>query len=138
MLSIRFVVATAALLAAVALAGCGSDGSTAAKPKLLAPAEFEQALSEPDRVSLNVHIPDEGSIEGTDLTIPFDQVEARQDELPDTSTPLAVYCRSGNMSADTVQVLDELGCEDVVELEGGMVAWEASGRTLLPPGAPQS
>lgn len=129
-----------ALGAALVLAGCGSSdrAATRASPRLVPPAEFEQALAEPDRLSINVHVPDEGSIEGTDLTIPFDQVKARQEELPDTSTPLAVYCRSGNMSADSVQVLDDLGYEDIVELDGGMVAWEASGRRLLPPGSPQS
>jgi rhodanese-related sulfurtransferase len=135
-LALRLLLASAALLAAVAVAGCGgAEGSTSAEPKLVSPAEFEQAIAVPDRVSINVHIPDEGSIEGTDVTLPFDQIEARQDELPGTSTPLAVYCRSGNMSADAVQTLADLGYVDVIELEGGMVAWEASGRPLLPPGA---
>ena len=134
--ALRFLLASTALLSAVAVTGCGgSEASTSAEPKLVSPPEFEQALAEPARVSINVHTPDEGSIEGTDVTIPFDQIEARQDELPDTSTPLAVYCRSGNMSADAVQTLADLGYVDVVELEGGMVAWEASGRPLLPPAA---
>ena len=124
------------MLAAAALAGCGSSGgSVGAGPRLVPPAAFAQAMAETGRVTINVHVPDEGSIDGTDLSIPFDEIEARQGELPDTSAPLAVYCRSGNMSADAVQTLDELGYEDVVELKGGMVAWEASGRMLLPPGA---
>lgn len=128
------------VVSAIALAGCGGSDTSAgaASPRLVPPAEFESALAEPDRVSLNVHVPDEGSIEGTDLTIPFDEIEARKGELPGTSTPLAVYCRSGNMSADAVRVLDELGYGDVVELEGGMVAWQASGRPLLPPGSSAS
>lgn len=70
---------------------------------------------------------------GTDLAIPFDQIAARKSELPALTTPLAVYCRSGRMSAIAVQTLSGLGYTDVVELEGGMIAWEAAGRPLLPP-----
>lgn len=122
------------VIVGVSLSGCGgSDGGAGAAPRLVGPAEFAQATSEPDRVTINVHVPDEGSIEGTDLAVPFDQVEARRDELPGTSTPLAVYCRSGSMSAEAVSTLARLGYEDVVELEGGMVAWQASGRALQPP-----
>lgn len=116
----------------MALAGCGGADAPSA-PRLVPPAAFEEALAEPKRVSINVHVPDEGSIADTDLAIPFDEIETRQSELPDTSTPLAVYCRSGNMSAEAVQTLIGLGYTDVVELAGGMVAWQSSGRSLLPP-----
>ncbi len=85
-------------------------------------------------VTINVHTPDEGSIAGTDLTIPFDRV-ATSSELPDDlSTPLAVYCRSDNMSADAVDDLEALGYTDVVELDGGFNAWTAAGRPLEPTG----
>ena len=128
-------IVVAVVLVPFVVAGCGDSGSGSTSPRLVPPAAFAQAMAEPGRVTINVHVPDEGSIDGTDLSIPFDEIEARQGELPDTSAPLAVYCHSGNMSADAVKTLDELGYEDVVELEGGMVAWEASGRMLLPPGA---
>jgi len=93
-------------------------------------------MEEPGRVTVNVHVPDEGSISGTDLWIPFDEVAARESELPDPSTPLAVYCRSGRMSAIAVETLARLGFTDVVELKGGMISWEEAGKPLLPPGAP--
>jgi phage shock protein E len=134
----RFAIAPALVgVLAAPLAGCGGSSTSSAggSPGLVSPTAFETAMAEPDRVTINVHVPDEGSIEGTDLSIPFDQIEARQSELPDTSTPLAVYCHSGNMSAEAVQTLTRLGYSDVVELEGGMIAWEESGRTLLPPGS---
>jgi len=91
-------------------------------------------MEEPGRVTVNVHVPDEGSISGTDLWIPFDEVAARKSELPDPATPLAVYCRSGRMSAIAAETLAGLGFADVVELEGGMIAWEGAGKALLPPG----
>ncbi len=118
--------------------GCGGGGEEAAEsPRLLSPAAFAQAVADPVRVTINVHVPDEGSIPGTDLSIPFDAIEPRADELPaDRSTPLAVYCRSGRMSAIAVETLARLGYTSIVELDGGMIAWEADGRRLLSPGSP--
>ena len=130
-------VAVTALLAVAALfvSGCGAaDGGSASR--LVASEEFAGAVARPGVVTINVHVPDEGSIRGTELWIPFDAVEARRDELPSPATPLAVYCRSGRMSAIAVETLSRLGYEEVVELDGGMVAWERGGGQLLPPRGP--
>ena len=108
---------------------------TAAAVRLLDPAEFQAAIAG-DRVTINVHVPDQGSLPGTDLAIPYDQITRRAAELPqDRSTPLAIYCRSGNMSAIAGPELTALGYTDVVELRGGMQAWRAAGRPLLPAGS---
>lgn len=105
----------------------------AAQVRPLDPADFEAA--EPGRLLINVHIPDEGSLPGTDLALPYNEIDARTADLPaDRSTPLAIYCMSGNMSAIAGRELTALGYTDVVELDGGMQAWQASGRTLLPAG----
>lgn len=127
------------LVVAVVAAACGDDGGSpddaavVHEPRLVGPAGFAEAIAAPDVVVINVHVPDEGSIEGTDLTIPFDEI-AESDELPaDLDTPLAVYCRSDNMSASAVEDLAALGYRDVVELDGGFDAWVADGRELLPP-----
>lgn len=114
------------------LAACGG-GSNVGEGALVGPAEFAAAVARPGTVTVNVHVPDEGSIRGTDLWIPYDQIETRADSLPARSRPLAVYCRSGSMSALAVAKLRALGYESVTELDGGMIAWEASGRPLLPP-----
>lgn len=137
-MSLRHALAVLAVGAGLsALAGCGEGGGdlAAAPSKLVSPEAFAAAVAEPERVTINVHVPDEGSIPGTDLAIPFDQIAARKSELPALTTPLAVYCRSGRMSAIAVQELADLGFSDVVELDGGMVGWEAAGRPLLPPPA---
>jgi len=123
--------AAIAVVVLLALAGCGSSDGGAAS-RLVAPAEFGEAVAQAGTVTINVHIPDEGSIEGTDLWIPFDAVEAHADELPPPTTPLAVYCRSGNMSATAVETLTRLGYDDIVELDGGMVEWTNSGLLLQP------
>ena len=61
--------------------------------------------------------------------MPFNDIDAAA--LPsDRATPLAVYCRSDTMSAEAVVTLAALGYTNIVELDGGMNAWLASGRTV--------
>lgn len=123
------------ILTSVAVTACTSTSPEliAAPPAstLLAPDDFAEEILKGDRFVLNVHIPDEGSIRGTDADIPFDALAQNTDRLPDIGTPLAVYCRSGSMSATAVVELKDIGYPDIVELEGGMVEWEASGRPLV-------
>lgn len=130
------VTAIAALAAVILLSGCGSDPSPSADDATVrvAPATFADVIAKPATFVLNVHTPDEGSIPGTEANIPFDRLRTRADELPaDRSTPVAVYCRSGSMSAQATVTLGDLGYTDVTELEGGMEAWRDDGRTLLLP-----
>lgn len=108
--------------------------TTAVGAEQAAPAEFAAVVADEDVVTVNVHVPDEGSIPGTDAAIPFDQISTSVGDLPqERSTPLAVYCRTGQMSAEAVQTLRDLGYTDVVELRGGMEAWTADGRDLVIP-----
>ncbi|MGE5694570.1 MAG: rhodanese-like domain-containing protein [Candidatus Sericytochromatia bacterium] len=43
---------------------------------------------------------------------------------------LAIYCRRGPISAIAAAELSALGYVYVLELEGGMLAWQTSGRSL--------
>lgn len=96
---------------------------------LLSPAEFEDIIAAGDAIVLNVHVPYEGHIEGTDAFIPFDEIASSP--LPDyLNQPIALYCRSGNMSATATRTLVEMGYTDVVDLAGGMNAWVETGRPL--------
>ena len=97
--------------------------------RLAGPAQFATTLEQPSAVVINVHVPYDGEIAGTDLFMPFDQIEPAA--LPaDRATPLVVYCRSGSMSATAVVTLAALGYTNIVELAGGMSAWEAAGHAL--------
>jgi len=110
-----------------------TSASVAARSGLVGPDEFARRVEDPKVVTVNVHVPNEGNIAGTDLTIPFDQI-ATSTKLPtDLATPLAVYCRSGNMSAPAVKDLRAKGYTNIVELSGGYDAWLQSGRTLEKP-----
>ena len=79
---------------------------------------------------INVHVPYEGEIEGTDLFLQYDRIDAAS-LPPDRDTPLVVYCRSGSMSAEAVVTLAGLGYTNIVELAGGMNAWRESGRQIV-------
>lgn len=106
------------------------DSSITAAVALLKPAAFEGRRIQ-GSVLVNVHVPFEGDLKGTDLSIPFDEIAASTADLPsDKDTPLLVYCRSGRMSAIAGKELVRLGYRNVVDLEGGMIAWEASGRSI--------
>lgn len=128
----RVLGAVAGACAVLALSACGTDTPTeVSAARLVDPAEFAAAVAEPDRLTINVHVPFEGDIAGTDLSIPFDRIADQADRLPpDRSTALAIYCRSGPMSTTAAETLRDLGYTDVVELRGGMRAWQADGRPL--------
>ncbi len=127
--------APSSMAASMIAAATGARAQTAAAVRLLDPAEFAAAIAG-DRVTINVHVPDEGSLPGTDLAVPFDRITAEAAQLPqDRGTPLAIYCMTGNMSAIAGPELTALGYTDIVELRGGMEAWQADGRQLLPAGS---
>lgn len=134
-------IVTAAALGTAACSGsepaappAAADTPVATATAALPPAEFAAVLADDEVFVVNVHVPDEGSIAGTDTAIPYDEVSTRSAELPqDLDAPLAVYCKSGRMSAAAVGALRDRGYTDVVELRGGMDAWVSDGRELLAP-----
>lgn len=103
----------------------------AAVSELVDPSVFETRMKA-GGVLLNVHNPYEGEIASTSLSIKFDEISANAKELPtDLDTPLLVYCRSGRMSAIATKELAHLGYRNVSDLRGGMLAWVASGRSIV-------
>ncbi len=129
-----------ALLAlAVVVAACGAAGEAApaggtrnAEGYTDLSVEQLAALLETQDVTLvNVHIPYEGELPGTDLFIPYDEIEDHLAELPDRDAPIVLYCRSGSMSASAATVLAREGYTNVMELDGGFDAWRAAGHELL-------
>ena len=131
--------AVVALLAVVVLSGSGSGPTGQAVVQgrggtwtNVTPDRLTEMLVHKDFTFLNVKTPYIGEIEGTDLYIPYDQLPARAAELPTSkSAGILVYCRSGAESAIAAQTLLDLGYEHIWNLDGGMNAWQSSGRTLV-------
>ena len=77
---------------------------------------------------VNTHIPFEGNIPDTDLTIPFNEITENLDKLPDDKdAEIVLYCRSDNMSHDAAADLVEAGYTNVKNLVGGFNAWKDAG-----------
>jgi rhodanese-related sulfurtransferase len=90
-------------------------------------AELQTMLANKDFTFINVHIPFEGNIANTDLSIPYDQVAQNLDKIPDKNAKIVLYCRSDRMSNIAAKELVGLGYTNLWNLDGGMVAWEAAG-----------
>jgi len=62
--------------------------------------------------------------------IPMREIPARLAEVP-TVGDVVVVCRVGGRSAQVAAYLAAQGWENVANLDGGMLAWEASGRAVV-------
>jgi rhodanese-related sulfurtransferase len=96
------------------------------------PDTLASMLERKDFTLLNVKMPYLGEIAGTDLWIPYTDIASRRGQLPaDKGARIVVYCRSGHQSAIAAQALLDLGYTNILNLDGGMAAWTASGRQLV-------
>jgi phage shock protein E len=93
--------------------------------------EAEKIAQQPDALVLDVredpeyqqgHIP-----EATNVSL--NQLEQKIHDLaPDPSTPIICYCMAGNRGALAADALNNMGYTNVVSIEGGLSAWESSGK----------
>jgi rhodanese-related sulfurtransferase len=89
------------------------------------------SMSSKNFTLVNVHVPDQGRLPNTDVSIPFDQVKSSLDKLPGKDAPIVVYCRSGGMSVQVAAMLAAAGYTKIYELKGGFNAWKTAGHDLL-------
>ena len=96
--------------------------------KLVTAPELKRIMEQGDIFLVDVHIPEQRHIKGTDLFIPFNEIEKNKDRFPkDKSTPIYVYCEGGPMGNAAAKSLHELGYTNLSNLEGGAEAWKKAG-----------
>jgi rhodanese-related sulfurtransferase len=128
------------LFVAILLAGCQSKPvtgetvtATGGSYQNVSANGLYTMLKNKDFVFVNVHIPFEGDIADTDLSIAYDQITdpANLAQLPaDKNAKIVLYCRSGRMSQIAAEELVKLGYTGIWNLDGGMVGWEQAGYAL--------
>lgn len=99
----------------------------------LSPSNFEKVLTDPKRQLIDIRTPEEfnaghlNTAKNIDFYNPnfIDSLQAL-----DKNEPYAIYCRSGNRTSQTLSMMKAIGFTDVVELNGGLVAWEANKNSL--------
>ena len=94
---------------------------------------LHEMLKDKDFLFVNVHIPFEGDISGTDISIPYDQITEPTyiAQLPaNREDKIVLYCRSDRMSTIAAEELVKLGYTNLWNLDGGMVEWEQVGYSI--------
>lgn len=95
-------------------------------------AQLDAMLRRKDFFLVNVHIPYEGEIAGTDAFVPYNRIGDQLDQLPkDKSAKIVLYCRTGRMSDIAARELARRGYTRISELVGGMVDWKKKGHKLI-------
>lgn len=94
----------------------------------VSPTELKDMLEAKDFVLVNVHVPYEGDIPSTDISIPFDKIKANLDQLPSNQdSKIVLYCRSDRMSRIAAETLVGLGYTNVWNLDDGFDDWRSLG-----------
>lgn len=72
----------------------------------------------------------EGHISGAQNIDVYEAAFEEEVNMLDKNTKYVVNCRSGGRSASAVSLMSELGFKNVINLEGGIIAWEREGFSL--------
>jgi phage shock protein E len=104
--------------------------STGPSWQVLTPVQLHDMMATEKVYLVNVHVPYEGEIAGTDAFIPYTDIASQLDTLPFDKQPVVIYCRSGNMSTEAAQAMVDAGAPPFYELGGGYYAWQDAGYPL--------
>lgn len=127
------------ILAACSAPAVGETGAQAGEAAVLpytdiTPDELKTMLEDKDFLLVNTHIPFEGDLPDTDLSIPYNEIEENLRLLPtDKDAKIVLYCRSDRMSREAAEELSKLGFTNLYNLDGGFTAWQKAGYPMAPP-----
>ncbi len=138
------VLLSALLIFATVLVGGCAAATTVAPEILTQQAENVSALeaqtliqdnrSNPDFVILDVRTPEEfadGHIEGAVNTDFYEGTFRNELDALDKNKTYLVFCRSGNRSQSTIDIMEELGFINIYHMTGGMIEWGAEGLPVV-------
>lgn len=104
-----------------------TDKETQASYKNITSQEFDKILSTRETFLVDVHIPEQKHLEGTDLVVPYNKIRENLSKFPkDKNALIIVYCRSGSMSVEASEALAKAGYTQVKNLVGGTNAYKES------------
>ena len=116
---------SAILACTVILTGCNFQKQDYLS--MVTPAELNRIMQHEDIFMVDVHTPKQAHIKGTDLFLPYNEIEKNQHKLPkDKNTAIYLYCESGPMADTAAKSLHGLGYRNLISLEGGAKAWRSS------------
>jgi rhodanese-related sulfurtransferase len=96
--------------------------------KVITSAELNEKMQREDIFLVDVHTPKQAHIKGTDLFVPYSEIEKNKDKFPkDKNTAIYLYCEGGPMGNVAARSLYELGYHNLINLKGGAGAWRRVG-----------
>jgi rhodanese-related sulfurtransferase len=99
--------------------------------KVITAPELDRLMKSEDIFLVDVHSPEQRHIRGTDLYIPYNEIDKYRDKLPkDKNSAIYLYCEAGPMGNAAGRSLYELGYRNLTNLEGGANAWKSAGLPL--------
>lgn len=107
------------------LQSCVQRNTTSGNFERLSVEEFKAFIANPDVQLVDVRTPEEyaeGFIPGSiniDVKNGHEELAAKLDP----ERPVALYCRSGRRSENAAWVLEKVFFKNVVDLDGGYIAW---------------
>ncbi len=112
------------LLSLLLISACG----VASDAKNISPATLHSQLQNEEMLILDVRTPEEflaGRVPGA-INIPHTELSQQIDKLSHyKNTPIVVYCRSGRRASIANGILVDAGFQQLLHLEGDIIAWEA-------------
>ena len=119
------------LTALAALFGCGTSRYTTLPPDV-----YQASITDSDVQLVDVRTAEEYAEQhlpgAVNIDVYGDDFSGLCSTRLDKGRPVAVYCRSGKRSANAAMQLRKAGFRSVLNLDGGIQAWLAAGKPVVP------
>lgn len=120
------------------VAACGSSSSTETKGgiRVVSPTDAASVQADPPvgLQILDVRTPEEyaeGHLDGSTMIDFYEPDFADRIGALDPDEPYLIYCRSGNRSGQTRELMEQLDFTDVRDVGGGIIAWTEAGLPVV-------